>query len=518
MLRSPAEMLMKNTKGPKILLLATGLVSGCTVGPDYAGPPKAAPLAQQAPHFHRASIAPADSVTPVARWWEPLGDPTLTWLIDTALAASPTLEAARARILQSRATLAQQRANLLPNGNGSAMALQGRLPIGDSGKLETRLNDALAQAAGSAGTTPPPTVDIPEHLDLSLYNAGFDATWEIDLFGGTRRGIEGARARTEAAVAQYEDAQVQLAANVGQVYVNLRDAQRRLELSRRTRSLQARMLELTLAKRRLGTASDLDVARLQAQIKQTDAQIPPLQGQIEQAMDRLAMFAGREPGTFDAQLSPQRALPVLPEAVPVGDPAAMLRRRPDIRAAERELASSNAAIGQAVARYFPTVSLIGSIGFAATDPKDLFDDAPSLLGVPILRWNFLDFGRVGAQVRQARAGMLESEAMYRNIVLQALQDAESSLSRFGRQRQNVASLGEALAETSRAARIAEIQYRGGTATALDALDGERQRVQLEQNLAQAQAQLVNDYIALQKSLGLGWKPFDWQRLSDSHTP
>lgn len=495
------------TKSNLTPLLLLAALTGCMVGPNYKGPPQVARVSAGAATFHRAPSAPVDPAPPPSQWWPALNDPELSRLIEKAFAASPTLQAAEARIRQSRASLSQQRAGLLPNGYATGTAVKARIPTGQLSTLDDQINPALAAAASAAGSTAlPPTINIPNHYTLDLYSVGFDALWELDLFGGTRRGIEQAKAQTEASAAQYEDSQVQLAAEVGQAYVNLRDAQHRLDLSRRASALQRQMLALTLSKRRLGTADDSDVERLQAQIHQTDANILPLGGQIEQAMDQLAMLVGQEPGTLDAELATATPLPLPPAVVPIGDPAAMLRRRPDIRAAERQLAASNAAIGQAVAQLFPQVTLLGTVGFSATSTSDLFKASSlSAIGAPSISWNFLNFGRVNAQIRQARASNEESLAQYRSSVLSALEDAESSLSRFGAQRGNVLELARASASATRSQRIASLRYRGGTASFLDALDAERQRLQAEQSLAQAQAQLSNDYISLQKSLGLGWQ-------------
>jgi NodT family efflux transporter outer membrane factor (OMF) lipoprotein len=447
-----------------------------------------------------------------------MDDPELTHLVDLAFTASPTLKAAEARILQARATIVQTRSALFPQVNSTALAGKARIPLGQLSTLDNSLNAALAKEATAAPGLFPngtPKVDIPNHVTTELYNLGFDARWELDIFGGTRRQVEAAAAQMDASAARYEDAQVQLAAEVGQAYVTLRDAQHRLDLARASSAAEHRMWDLTVDKRRLGTATDADVAKVEAQARQTDAEIPPLEGQVEQAMDQLAMLVGQEPGTLDAELTPVRPVPLPPAVVAVADPAAMLRRRPDIRAAERQLAASNAGIGQAVAQLFPSVSLFGSIGFGSNKVDTLFRSSSlSMLGAPMLSWNLLDWGKVRAQIRQAGAANQESLAQYQGTVLQALQDAESALSRYGHQRENAVQLAGALEVATRSAHLAEMRYRGGTATALEALDAERQRLQVEQGLAQSKAQVSTDFIALQKSLGLGWQPVDASALPD----
>ena len=488
-----------------LILPLLASLAGCVVGPNYKGPPDVAPASEAAGHFHRSPAAPVEPVPPAARWWLALNDAELTRLIELAMSASPTLDVAEARIREARAALGQQRARLLPQGSATGLALKTRIPTGQLPSLADQINPVLA-ALPATGSTAPATIDVPKHYTLDLYNAGFDASWAIDLFGETRRGIEQARARAQAAIISYQDSQVQLASEVGQAYVNLRDAQHRLDLSRRSAVLERRMLGLTLARRRLGTADDSDVERLQTQINQTDAGLPSLASQVDEAMDQLARLAGREPGTFDAELAVVVPLPLPPANVPVGDPAGMLRRRPDVRMAERQLVASNASIGQAVAQMFPQVTLFGTIGFSSTSVSDLFKGSSlSAIGGPSLSWNILSFGRIQSQIRQARASNDESIAQYRSTVLSALQDAERSLSRFGGQRATVVELARADQSAARSAQIVAVRYRGGTASFLDALDAERQRLQAEQSLAQAQAQLTNDYVSLQMSLGLGWQ-------------
>lgn len=485
---------------PLTALAGALVLSGCVVGPNYSGAPDAAPRAVAAGAFHRADARLETPAPPPARWWESLEDAQLSRLVAQAFAASPDLQAAEARIRQSRALLVQRRVAALPGMTATGAALKGAVPansalsaLGGASSGQQSSSES-AQAGSSSG-----------HQHIDLYTAGFDAMWEIDLFGGVRRGVEGAQAQAEAAVAQYQDAQVQLAAEVGQAYASLRGLQRQLALGRETSALQQRMLELTEARRRGGTADALDLERVRAQLTQTQADIVPIGGRIEEAVDQLALLTGQEPGALDAALGPAAPLPRIPATVAVGDPAALLRRRPDVRAAERGLAAGNAAVGQAIARRFPKVTLFGNIGFTSSSSSDLFHhDKLALIGGPILQWNFLDFGGNRARVRQAEAGYDEAEARYRQAVLAALQDAEQSVSRYRHQRDTLEQLVASRDSATRSAALAQARYRGGTASLLDALDAERQRIQAENGLTQGATALVTQYVALQKSLGLGW--------------
>jgi NodT family efflux transporter outer membrane factor (OMF) lipoprotein len=463
--------------------LTAVLLSGCVVGPNYKGPPTAAPIEAQAPAFHRAGDLP--NAAPTSRWWVALNDTELDRLMEAALAGSPDLDEARARIVQARAGLKHAESDRLPTTGSSALYLRSK-------GLTSFFGGATA-AAASAQT-------------IQIYTADFDATWEIDLFGGKARAVEGAKAQAEATEAALEGAKVSLEAEVAQTYVSLRQLQQRLALSRRDAEIESRMLALSRRRRAGGGASDLDVEQLNGQLQSTEAGLTPISAQIAEQLDRLAILTGREPGALDRELSTAAALPAPPGEVLVGDPAALLRRRPDIRQAERRLAQSNASIGQHTADLFPKVTLLGTVGYTAPGLSTLFDSSNSSYTVaPFLQWTPFDFGRVRAQIAQARGAYGEALADYRKTVLGALQDAETALARYGRQRENVTSQLRVRASAERASAMQGLREKGGTATTLDVLDTERRRVQAELGVLDAQAQLINDYIALQKSLGLGWE-------------
>jgi NodT family efflux transporter outer membrane factor (OMF) lipoprotein len=465
-------------------LVGAVALSGCVVGPNYKGPPIVAPQETGAGAFHRAETAL--STAPQGHWWTALGDLELDHLIETALAASPDVEAAEARVRQARAGLRQQRANELPSGSVAGLYVRTK-------------GVANVLTGGSAVNT---SGDNP---DINLYDVGFDATWEVDLFGGQRRAVESAKAQAQAYRADLEGAAVSLAAEVAQAYVALRDDQQRLALSRQDARIEGDLLALVQQRRAGGTASDLDVEQLNTQLQSTRANLVPIRAEITEQMDRLAVLTGKEPGALDAELTPIAPAPAPPAVVTVGDPAALLRRRPDIRAAERRLAQQNAVIGQRTADLFPKVTLLGTIGFGSTDVSSLLSSGSfTYAAAPVIQWSPFDFGRTRAKIGQAKAARDEALADYRKTVLQALEDAETSLSRYGRQRDAVVSLARVQASADHAAALTNLKIDGGTATTLDELDAERRRVDAQSGLEQAQAQLTQDYVALQKSLGLGW--------------
>jgi NodT family efflux transporter outer membrane factor (OMF) lipoprotein len=479
------------------LIVTVGFcLSGCVVGPDYKGAPQVLPEAT-AGHFHRAEdAAPAP---PPAHWWTTLGDAELDRLEAAAFATSPDLEVATARLRQSRAGLKKSRADLLPNTQASALYLHTK------GLTSAFGSGAGAAAASSTGSGSAAASAESENSALEFYDVGFDATWELDLFGGQRRAIESAKAQAKAAQANLEDARVSLSAEVAQAYVSLRDLQQRSALARQNVDVETKILALTKLRRAGGSASDLDVERLNNQLQSTRADAVPLRAQIEEQLDRLAILTGRAPGALDTELSTESPVPPPPAVVAVGDPASLLRRRPDVRAAERQIAQKNALIGQRTADLFPKLEILGNLGFSSTQASSLFDsDSFSYLVAPVLQWRPFDFGRTRASINEAKGERAEALGQYRKTVLGALQDAEIALSRYGRQRESVASLAVVEASAQRAADLTALRVRGGTATTLDQLDAERQRLNAQSGLTQAKARMTQDFVALEKSLGLGW--------------
>lgn len=469
---------------------ALATLPACTVGPDYRGAPAVAPEAASAASFVRtpaAGIAP----TPAPNaWWLALDDPQLNDLIAAAFAHNPDLRAAQARLRESRAQLQQQRAAELPKVSASAAAVRMREP--NVSVLSSQDNGG----SNSSGGGP-----------LQFYSVGFDASWEIDLFGGTRRAIEAASDEADAVDADLADAQVSLAAEVAQAYIDLRDQQQRLAIAQRTAELQQQSLTLTEQRRAGGTAADVDVERLTTQVENTRSTITPLAAQVEISLDQLAVLTGRAPGALDAQLAAPKPLPAMPASVPVSDPSSVLAQRPDIRAAERRLASSNAQIGEHIADYLPKLTLFGDLGYTAADPGHLMRKSNfSWVGAPYLQWNVFDFGRTQGAVRGAEASRDEAEARYEKAVLAALQDANAALSRYGYQREHLVTLEKVQASAERSATLMRQRYRAGASSLVDLLDTQRAEFLAQQDVVSGQAELLKDFVSLQKSFGLGWKP------------
>lgn len=459
-------------------LTIAALLSACTLGPDYQGPPEAAPHAMQNGRFVRGDDAALVKATPLNQWWEGLADPLLNELVLRALAANPNLSVAKARLQQSRAALNLEKANAMPSADASALYANARLPPLTSSGSATRTN---------------------------LYSLGFDASWEVDIFGGRRRSIQAAGATAEAAEASLADIQVSLAAEVANAYISLRDRQQRLALGDNSVTMQEQMIALAQQRYERGTASNLDVIRLQNQLDATRADQVPLRVEVDSYLNQLATLMGEEPGALDQKLAATAPVPLPPADVPVGDPAALLRHRPDIRAAERTLAADTAKIGQAEAARYPSMKLFGVIGLGGTHASDLtkLDDFATVLA-PMLSWNFLDFGRNAARVTQAEEVRNEAEMKYRQTVLEALRDAEDALSRFRNGRVSVATLARTKASADQALNLVRQRYRAGTTTYIEVLDTTRQQISAQQNLLQAEANLTRSFVGIQKALGLGW--------------
>ena len=458
--------------------LAATLGACAAVGPDYAGAPPVAADAAKAPRFARDTVATAPAAPATAAWWRSLDDATLDGLVEQALRSSPTLHAAEARLRAARASLNEQEAKRRPSGSASALGL------------------GLWQAPGTD-----------ESSSAHLYSLGFDASWELDLFGGTRRAVESASAQAQAVRADLADAQVSLTAEVAQAYVALRSQQRRLALLRDTTTLDTQGMALMQQRFDRGVSTADDLEQHKAQGEATQASVADVSAQISASLDRLALLTGQAPGVLDAQLAaPPQRLPSLPQDLRVGDPADMLKRRPDIRAAERRLASSSAQIGQQTANYFPKISLLGDIGFAgARIGKLLSGDSLSLIAVPYLSWNVLDFGRTAAAVRQAEAGRDEAVANYESAVLGALQDANTSLAQYGQQRQVLQRLLAQQASAERTLGLEQQRRQAGVVGQLDLLDARRNDINARLKALDGEANLLKDFVALQKSLGLGWQ-------------
>ncbi len=464
--------------GLRLLALTLAIaLAACRAGPDYAPPPAPASKALISGAFLRGGDAVS---TPApARWWEGLGDAQLDALVAKGLAQAPGLAAAEARLRQARAGLAATRSGLLPSGGASLLYAHADLPDGAIG-------------GASSGS------------NIDLFNAGFDAQWEADIWGGKRRDIERADAEAEAAQARLADAQVALSAEIARSYVALRARQARLALLGERHAIEAKLD--TIARQRLagGTAPRQAVEAATAQVERSEAEQAGVAAEIAVLGDALAVLTGQAPGELGEL--PAGTIPLPPASVAIGDPAALLARRPDIRAAERQLAAASAKIGMEKAKRFPSVSFMGLIGIGGASAGDIFDASKlSTIALPRLSWNFLDFGRGAAAVRGAEAGRDAALGDYRAQVLSALQDAESALARYGAARVALARSASGADHAGEIARLQRLRGRAGTVPPSEALEAQRQAIDARLAETAARADLTQAYVALAKALGLGWQ-------------
>ncbi|MBS0481033.1 MAG: efflux transporter outer membrane subunit [Proteobacteria bacterium] len=471
------------------MAIAAGLLAATaactTVGPNYAGAPHAAATAADRGAFLRGGPA-TDAAIPAAHWWETLNDPLLSRLVGDALANSPSIGIAKAKIDQARAGLAANKTGYLPTINTSLSAPYINIP-----------GNLLNPNASSSRT------------DTQNYSLGFDASWELDLFGGTKRKIEAASARAEAAKASLADAQVSLSAEVARAYTGLRARQALLAVLEQQESIDTQLVALADQRFRQGTAPRQPADQARAQAAQSQGQIASTRAEIIVLTDQLAVLTGREPGALDADLAASAPIPLPPQQVAIGDPAELLRGRPDIRGAERQLAAASADVGVSIADRFPKISFLGMLGLGGGSIGDIFDPGKLIgLALPRLNWTLFDGGRGRAKVDQSKGALAEAEARYTATVLNALGDAETSLTRFGSDR---IELGKALEAERQAANAADLQHQrftAGTAPRSDAINADRQRLQLTMAAINARAELTSDFIGVSKALGLGWTHTD----------
>ena len=453
----------------------TLFLAGCAVGPDYRRPDT--PVA---PAFHAQDAAYA-ATEPTADFWRGFDDPLLTQLVEGALAANHDLRAALARLDQARALARLSRHDLLPTVTAGA------------GYTETRASQD--QAPG-----------VPrEQRDGEFYDAGFDAFWELDLFGRVRRGVEASRAEADAAAADLRALQVSLAAEVARTYFELRGLQEQLRVARGNAENQAATLALTQARLDAGRGTEFDVARARGQLEFTRSRIPALEAASLAAAHRLAVLNGREPGALLGELAAPAPLPAAPDRIAVGAPAELLRRRPDVQAAERRLASATARVGLATADLFPRVTFNGTLGASAADLGDLFTrDSQAYAFGPAIGWAFLDLGRVRSRIVASESGAAANLALYEGAVLRALEESENALAGFARSQREGRHLAESASASTRAAQLARLRFDGGAADFLHVLDAERSQLESEDRLAQSRTRTATALVAVYKAVAGGW--------------
>jgi multidrug efflux system outer membrane protein len=452
--------------------LATFLLASCAVGPDYRAP-RTAPAAVQ-----NAQSAQFVALSPEALWWQEFGDHELDALVSRALAANLDLRSAYDRVRAARAVFVERKFDYAPH-----VQLDGSYSHFDQ------------QQPGFG----------PTRINAQSDSLGFDAAWELDLFGHVRRSAEAARADLGAERANYQDAQVTVAAEVARNYFELRGAQKRLSVARENLSTELQTLQLTQLLDETGRGSELDVQRSRARLKATEATIPPLEAEEKQADYRLAVLLGQRPGALDRELGPAEVA-TYAKALPIGDLAELLRRRPDVRAAERQLAAATARVGVATADLFPRINVTGFVGFLSGDVGRLFsttsdNNARAWSITPTVSWAAFDLGSVRSRLRATEAQSDAAAANYEKVVLTALEDTENSFVAYSARQTQLKSLTEQAQASHRAAEIADVQYREGVADFLVLLDAQRTQLDAEDSVALAETAVNVSVVAIYKALG-----------------
>ncbi len=463
------------------------LLAGCAVGPRYVAPVSIQPDAFMSGPEVEARSSASEAADLVA-WWRAFNDPLLTSLVERGLAQNLDLQQAVARVVQARAALKGANAELLPSGQVS----------GQAGEVYQSLETPI----GRIGSAFPQFERSTESYDLSL-----GASWEIDMFGGRDAARDAARAEWQASQAGATAARLSVAAQIADTYVAIRLLQARLDVARAQSETQQKLVNLIALQFSKGVAAELQLRQAEGALAQVRAAVPALQNELDMAMNALDVMLGLQPGSTRTELAVLAPIPLAPAVSAAGGPAALLRRRPDIIAAERTLAASNARVGVAVSEYYPKISLSGLIGSATTAAGGLFTgNATQANGILGLRWRLFDFGRVDAEIKVAKGRNAEALAAYRLTVLRASQDVEDAFSTLVQQeaRSVVLSQGEVSLTRARSASFAA--YKGGAASLIEVLDADRRLFETRDGAIQARAATARGAIAAFLALGGGWNP------------
>lgn len=469
-------------------------VAGCAVGPDFEPPSPTV-----ADSFSKAGANDGDFVQGAADidgWWSNFNDAQLDSLIHKAVTSNNDLESALARVNQARAARKEAFLDLIPT-------------VTAGGKYSRTYIPTSTFAGGSfrTGTS---------HITNEFYSTGFDAFWELDLFGRVRRGVEAKGAESAASVATLEDAIRVLVSEVARNYVQLRSTQQQLAVAKQNATTQERVVRIAKALFKGGQSTEFDVVRANAQLANTNATVPRLEAQVQAFLYRLAVLCGEQPSEIEPQLATSAQIPTYTGPITIGDPSSLLQRRPDVRAAEMRLAAATASIGLVKGNLFPKVTFNGSISLQAPTVGDLTsgsNDSYSLL--PSISWPAFNIGRVLAQVDQAESAQKDALAQYEQAVLLALEDTENALTQFSTSKRQRDYLAEGVKNSAKAVEIARLQYENGLIDLLPVLDAQRVALLSEIELVRSEAEVVSSVIAVFKALGGGWSDAVVSESSDA---
>ena len=470
--------LLSSVSVMRTCLLLLPLLAGCvTVGPDYEQPVAAVPDA-----WHTELIGPFQSGTaPLHTWWKSFDDPVLDQLIEKARANNLDLKIAMARIAAAASEL-----GIAEGANLPGVSMDGASTVNRASQ-----NGPL----GALGDR-----------DFQMHALNLRADWEIDLFGGIRRQVESAGAAYEASIEDYRDVMVVLLADVASNYILVRTLQTRIRFTKANIAAQLGSLTLARARNNAGLAPDLDVTQAESNLGISEALVPALEQRLQRARNRLAVLLGEQPGKIDGMLADASPIPSPPTEVVVGIPADLVRQRPDIRAAERRLASQHARIGVVQAELYPKFFLFGSVGVASTDVGSLFSSASGVYTFgPGFRWNIWQGGRIRSLKKVEEAGTDAALVAYEQAILQAFEEVENAVYGFGRQEQRRGALDRATKANERSVHLVLVLYRAGLVNFQNVLGSQRSLLEVQNNLSRSEGLRSLQLVALYRALGGGWE-------------
>jgi NodT family efflux transporter outer membrane factor (OMF) lipoprotein len=474
------------------LLVLVSPLTACMVGANYVPPQKTIPVTWEEPS---ATQSPEESLVvtkePLVEWWQTLDDPQLVHFIDLAVQNNFDLRIAVARVREVRAFRKGTAAGLYPRIDMAANFIRQRGSENAFGP-----NPSLAQAGLG-------------DLEGNVYQAGFDAGWEIDIFGGIRRAVEAADARLDAAIENRRDVLVTITAEVAIIYLELRGNQRRMAVAENNIRIQKDTLDFVEKRYRTGLGSELAVVQARSQLRATESFVPTLKAAIRAGAYQLGVLTGQMPAMALTELQSTKPLPLPPKLVPVGLPSDLLLRRPDLRRAERQLAASTSDIGTARADLFPRFFLTGSYGYDSTSLSDLFTWSSRTWSLgPTVRWPIFQGGRIRANIEATEARNEAALARYEQAVISALAEVESALAGYVEVQEERRKLAESVQASVRAVELAKNLYELGLSDFLTVLDADGRLTLVEDRLVVSEITMVTRLIQVYKALGGGWEKFE----------
>jgi NodT family efflux transporter outer membrane factor (OMF) lipoprotein len=474
-------------KNPVLLLTVLAIATGgCAVGPNYQPPAVSAPTKWSEP----LAGGETNSGVELAAWWKQFHDAELDSLIQRAGQSNLDLHMAQARVREARAQYGIVVADFLPTVDAS----------GSYARTETSHHQPVVGSLPVPGNVP---------FENDVYQTGFDASWEIDVFGGTRRAAESARAGVAVSEFGRRDTLVTLLGDVARNYVEARGDQRRIKIADENIEAQTKALAITQDRFAKGLTSDLDVQQASTLLATTRAEIPPLQTSLQAAIHRLGVLLGQQPDAWQAELSEAAEIPAAPAEVPVGLPAELLLRRPDVQRAEQQLRAATANIGVAKADLFPKFFLTGAAGLESISTADWFTSGSSFWSVgPTVQWRIFDAGRIRANIRVQNARQEQALDAYEQTVLTAFEEVENGLVAYANEQIRRRSLEEAATASRNSLDLANKLYANGLTDFLQVLDAERSLYQAQDALVQSDRTVSVDLVSLYKALGGGWENLD----------